>query len=252
MLDIFETSIPQLTGKEARKIYVYVPDMEGNFPVLYMFDGQNLFDDNEATFGKSWGLKDYLDENEIPLMIVAVECNHHDEKEKVGGRLSEYSPFDFSDPEWGDIKGRGKITMDFYVDELKAYIDDNYPTLPERRFTFISGSSMGGLMTLYALCEYNDVFSRGASLSPSVSFAPDKVLDMINNTKFNKNTVLYMDYGEKEIKYRNTRQVYAKVTETLINKKVLLDSRIVPKGEHNEASWQRAIPFFIETLFYRL
>ena len=252
MLEVFKTDIPQLTGKEKRKIYVYVPDQEGRFPVLYMFDGHNLFDDEEATYGKSWGLKDYLDYNDVPLIVVGVECNHHPEKYRYGGRLSEYSPFDFSDPEWGNIKGRGKLTMDFFVNELKPYIDDNYPTLPQRRFTFISGSSMGGLMTLYALSEYNDVFSRGAALSPSLIFAPEKVMDMIEKTKYRKNTVLYMDYGENEIRYLNTREIYGDVTSALIKKKVLLDSRIVPKGDHNEASWERAVPFFMETLFYRL
>lgn len=252
MLEVFKTDIPQLTGREKRKIYVYVPDQEGRFPVLYMFDGHNLFDDEEATYGKSWGLKDYLDYNDVPLIVVGVECNHHPEKYRYGGRLSEYSPFDFSDPEWGNIKGRGKLTMDFFVNELKPYIDDNYPTLPQRRYTFISGSSMGGLMTLYALSEYNDVFSRGAALSPSLIFAPEKVMDMIEKTKYRKNTVLYMDYGENEIRYLNTREIYGDVTSALIKKKVLLDSRIVPKGDHNEASWERAVPFFMETLFYRL
>lgn len=252
MLEVFKTDIPQLTGREKRKIYVYVPDQEGRFPVLYMFDGHNLFDDEEATYGKSWGLKDYLDYNDVPLIIVGVECNHHPEKYRYGGRLSEYSPFDFSDPEWGNIKGRGKLTMDFFVNELKPYIDDNYPTLPQRRYTFISGSSMGGLMTLYALSEYNDVFSRGAALSPSLIFAPEKVMDMIEKTKYRKNTVLYMDYGENEIRYLNTREIYGDVTSALIKKKVLLDSRVVPKGDHNEASWERAVPFFMETLFYRL
>ena len=252
MLEVFKTDIPQLTGREKRKIYVYVPDQEGRFPVLYMFDGHNLLDDEEATYGKSWGLKDYLDYNDVPLIVVGVECNHHPEKYRYGGRLSEYSPFDFSDPEWGNIKGRGKLTMDFFVNELKPYIDDNYPTLPQRRYTFISGSSMGGLMTLYALSEYNDVFSRGAALSPSLIFAPEKVMDMIEKTKYRKNTVLYMDYGENEIRYLNTREIYGDVTSALIKKKVLLDSRIVPKGDHNEASWERAVPFFMETLFYRL
>lgn len=252
MLEIFETDIPQLTRKEKRNVYVYVPEQEGNFPVLYMFDGHNLFYDSEATYGKSWGMLKFLEENDVPLIVVGVECNHHDEKYRYGGRLSEYSPFDFSDPEWGDIKGRGKITMDWFVNELKPYIDDNFPTLPDRKFTFISGSSMGGLMTLYALCEYNDVFSRGAALSPSIIFAPDRVLKMIEKTKFRKNTILYMDYGENEIKYSNTREVYADVTAALINKKVLVDSRIVPKGEHNEATWEQAIPFFMETLFFKL
>lgn len=252
MLEIFETDIPQLTKKEKRNVYVYVPEQEGNFPVLYMFDGHNLFYDSEATYGKSWGMLKFLEENEVPLIVVGVECNHHDEQHRYGGRLSEYSPFDFEDPEWGKIKGRGKITMDWFVNELKPYIDDNYPTLPSRKFTFISGSSMGGLMTLYAISEYNDVFSRGASLSPSVTFAPDKVMEMIKKTKYRKNTILYMDYGENEIKYENTREVYADVTAALINKKVLVDSRIVPKGNHNEATWEQAIPFFMETLFFKL
>ncbi|MBR0461619.1 MAG: alpha/beta hydrolase [Erysipelotrichaceae bacterium] len=252
MLDIFKTDIPQLTKKEKRKVYVYVPDYEGQFPVLYMFDGHNLFDDEEATYGKSWGMLKFLEENEVPLIVVGVECNHHPENHRYGGRLSEYSPFDFDDPDFGKIKGRGRITMDWYTKELKPYIDDNYPTLAERRYTFIAGSSMGGLMTLYALSEYNDVFSRGAALSPSLIFAPEKVTDMIEKTKYHRNTILYMDYGENEIKYRNTREVYGDVTAALIKKKVLLDSRIVPKGNHNEASWEKAIPFFMETLFYRL
>ena len=252
MLDIFETTIPQLTGDEERKVYVYVPDEKGEYPVLYMFDGQNLFDDEEASYGKSWGLLKYMEESETPLIIVGVECNHHDEKEKCGGRLSEYSPFNFGDPEWGYIKGRGRKTMNWFVKELKPYIDANYPTLPEREYTFISGSSMGGLMTLYAMCSYGKYFSRGAALSPSIGFAPDKVLGMIEKTRFRRGTVLYMDYGEREIGYMNTREVYGKVAAALVNKKVLLESRIVPGGEHNEASWEKQVPFFMDVLFYDL
>ncbi|MBR2578082.1 MAG: alpha/beta hydrolase, partial [Erysipelotrichaceae bacterium] len=230
MLDIFKTEIPQLTGKEKRKVYVYVPDWEDRFPVLYMFDGHNLFDDEEATYGKSWGMLKYLEENRVPLIVVGVECNHHPEKHRYGGRLSEYSPFDFADQHFGKVKGRGRITMDFYVRELKPYIDDNYPTMPDRRYTFIAGSSMGGLMTLYALSEYNDVFARGAALSPSIAFAPDSVMEMIYKARYRRNTVLYMDYGENEIGYWNTRELYGQVTSALISKKVLLESRIVPKG----------------------
>ena len=194
----------------------------------------------------------YLEESKVPLMVVGVECNHHGEEEKGGGRLSEYSPFNFEDPDWGRIRGRGKITMDWFVNELKPYIDDNYPTLKGRKHTFIAGSSMGGLMTLYALSKYNDTFSRGCALSPSISFSPDKVLNLIRRAKYQKDTVLYRDYGENEINYRNTRKVYAEVCAALINKKVLLESRIVPNGDHCEASWERQIPFFIDTLFYNL
>ena len=252
MLEVFKTDIPELTGKEKRKVYVYVPDQEGRFPVLYMFDGHNLFDDEEATYGKSWGMLEYLEETQLPLMVVGVECNHHPEKHRYGGRLSEYSPFDFSYPRVGTIKGRGKITMEWYTKALKPYIDDNYPTLPERKYTFIAGSSMGGLMTLYALSEYNDVYSRGAALSPSLSFDPEAVLQMISKTRYRKNTVLYMDYGEKEMKQHKAERDFAEVSKALIEKKVLLESRIVPKGEHCEASWERQIPFFMDVLFYDL
>ncbi|MBR4422482.1 MAG: alpha/beta hydrolase [Erysipelotrichaceae bacterium] len=252
MVDIFKVSIKKLTGREKRKVYVYVPDYEGTFPVLYMFDGHNLFFDEEASFGRSWRLKDYLDENRVPLVVVGVECNHHDEKEKCGGRLSEYSPFDFDDPHWGEIKGRGEITMEWIVKELKPYIDDNYPVFSDRKHTFISGSSMGGLMTLYALSRYNDVFSRGASLSPSISFAPEEVKEMIRKTRYHRSTVLYMDYGERELPYMNARKYFGEVSDLLIEKKVLLTSRIVPGGKHNEASWEKAIPFFMEVLFYKL
>lgn len=252
MLDVFETSIPQLTGDEKRKVYVYVPDDGDAYPVLYMFDGQNLFSDEEASYGKSWGLLKYLEESETPLMVVGVECNHHSETVAPGGRLSEYSPFDFNDPDWGSVKARGKITMDWFTKELKPYIDDNYPSLPQREYTFIAGSSMGGLMTIYALCRYGKYFSRGAALSPSVGFSPEKVMDMIEKARFRKDSVLYMDYGEKEISYRNTREVFSRVAAKLIEKKVLLECRIVPDGEHNEASWEKQIPFFMDTLFYGL
>ena len=252
MLEIFKSDIPALTGKEKRRIYVYVPDYEGTFPVLYMFDGHNVFLDEDATYGKSWGMLDFLDENNVPLIVVGVECNHHDEKHRYGGRLSEYSPFDFFDPEYGDIKGRGHITMEWMTKELKPYIDDNYPTLSDRKHTFICGSSMGGLMTIYALSEYNDIFSKGAALSPSILFSPDKVKNMINSTRYRKNTVLYMDCGEKEIRHYNGLDIYAEISELLIKKKVLLNTRIVPKGEHNEATWEKQIPIFMEILFYDL
>ena len=97
MYQQWEITIPELTGDERRSAYVYVPDGaavddERRYPVLYMFDGQNLFRDADASFGKSWGLLEYLTCNNVPLIVAAIECNHHDEGDTCGGRLSEYSP----------------------------------------------------------------------------------------------------------------------------------------------------------------
>ena len=70
--------IPELTGDAIRQGYLYLPESYGEdplrrYPVLYMFDGHNVFFDSDATYGKSWGMKEYMDRTETPLIIVAVE-----------------------------------------------------------------------------------------------------------------------------------------------------------------------------------
>lgn len=252
MVDEWEIQIPALTGDRKRKAYVYLPvDYEYNeerrYPVMYMFDGHNLFFDGEATFGKSWGLKDYLDKTRTPLIIAAVECSH------VGNeRLSEYSPVDFIYRNGEKIKGRGRKYMDWLVNVFKPYIDDKLRTLPDRANTAIGGSSMGGLMTVYALAKYNRYFSRGAALSPSLWVENGAVPEFVLKSKFGRDTYLYTDYGSKEFSNHDVqRKVFKDTCATLIEKKVFLTSRIVPYGTHSEASWERQIPFFMPALgFY--
>lgn len=253
MIDVFDVTMPKLTGDRPRRAYVYVPDFAAGepgtrLPVLYMFDGHNLFFDEDATYGKSWGLKEFLEDSEAPLIVAAAECNHDPDN----ARLREYCPFCADMPHAGHIKGRGKATMDWYVEEFKPYVDANYPTLPDRRHTFAAGSSMGGLMTLYAVLRYNQVFSRGAALSPSIWFGRDKLETMIRNARVGRDTVLYMDYGQREMDHRGMEAWYGAVTAMLMEKKISVTSRIVPGGTHNEASWERQLPFFINTLLYEL
>ena len=250
----WKITIPALTGDEERKAYVYVPDIafsdaDLRFPVLYMFDGHNLFSDAEASYGKCWGMLRYFTEHDVPLIIAALECNHHAEDEPCGGRMSEYSPFDFTVPRLGTIRGRGNLTMDYIVGEFKPFIDENYPTLPDREHTFIGGSSMGGLMTLYALAAYGGTFARGAALSPSIGFSPREVKALLRAADFD-GTVLYMDMGEREMRGSRARAAFGEVTSLLMKKGVLTVSRIVPGGIHSEVSWERQIPFFLNTLLY--
>lgn len=252
MVDRWDITIPELTGDETRSAYVYLPDAyfedpESRFPVLYMFDGHNLFFDEEATYGKSWGLGEYLEWTQTPLIIAAVECNHHPDN----GRLSEYSPFDFKTRNFGQVWGRGRITMEWMVNVFKPEIDENFRTLPEREYTFISGSSMGGLMSLYAVLEYNHVFSRAAALSPSLWLARGNVEQLIRDARLDPFTVIYMDYGSEEFgNHQGMLRQFSKVTSMLMNRRIMVESRIVPGGTHCEASWERQIPFFMNTLFY--
>ena len=80
MVKKWSVSYPAVNGVEQRRVYVYLPTMyeadpERRYPVLYMFDGQNVFFDADATYGKSWGVADYLDYTDTPLIVAAVECN---------------------------------------------------------------------------------------------------------------------------------------------------------------------------------
>lgn len=243
---------PAYTGVEDRQLYIYLPegydeDYERRYPVLYMFDGQNLFLDEDATYGKSWGLLNYLEESGTQLIVVAVECNTNPEN----GRLSEYSPWDFNDSTFGPVVGRGRETLEWFTKELKPVIDDNFRTLPDRRNTFIAGSSMGGLMSLYAVFCYNKYFSRCAALSPSLWVNYEGLRKMVRNTRIAPNTMVYMDYGSKEMgNWPGMRNGFTKMVEVLLKKPVFLNSRIVPHGNHSEASWERQLAFAIHSLMY--
>ena len=203
MIKKWSMSYPAVNGTEQRRAYVYLPTMyeaqpERRFPVLYMFDGQNVFFNEDATYGKSWGVADYLDYTDTPLIVAAIECNAGANNE----RLVEYSPYRFDDPTYGHFDGKGQATMSWFIHRFKPLIDQNFRTLPDRANTFIGGSSMGGLMSLYALLQYNDTYSRAAALSPSIWVAPDKLSGLVGRAKLAPGTVLYMDYGSREMQPR--------------------------------------------------
>lgn len=253
MLEQWNVTIPALTGDAERRAYIYLPDFlqtdpNLRLPVLYMFDGHNLFFDEEATYGKSWGMLEYMERTKTPLIIAAVECNHGWNNE----RLKEYCPFTCDMPVAGHIRGRGHTTMEWLVHDFKPYVDEHYPTLPDRETTFIGGGSMGGLMSLYAITEYNRYFSRCAALSPSLWFAWDRMEKMLGGHRIRRGTVVYMDYGERELYRRGMAEEFGHATALLMRQGALVTSRLVPNGDHNEASWEKQIPFFMSVLFYEL
>ncbi len=203
MVNRHKIQIPERPGRK-RGIFIFIFRIPmtgtGNDIILflYMFDGHNVFFDSDATYGKCWGMKEYMDHTNTQVIIVAVECNHSPDN----GRLKEYAPFSFHDARCGSITAKGAITMDWMVHTLKPQIDRDLRTLSDREHTFIAGSSMGGLMSLYAVAQYNSVFGRAAALSPSVWTNVDKLEQLIRRTKIRQNTVIYMDYGSVELEQR--------------------------------------------------
>ncbi len=166
--------LPQLGGR-ARRVWLYLPPgyARGHqrYPVLYLQDGQNVFDDATA-FAGEWGVDETLNrlaatgQRPVPGIVVAVDN---------GGerRLDEYSPWANAEYKKG---GEGEQYVDFLALTLKPYIDAHYRTRPDAAHTAIAGSSMGGLIALYAGLKYPAVFGRVGVFSPAIWFAKDSLL----------------------------------------------------------------------------
>lgn len=248
MIKKWKVKIPELSGNMERNAYIYLPDdyltSGKRYPVLYMFDGHNVFFDEDATYGKSWGMGEYMVSSGKQLIIVAVECNHG-----LNKRQEEYSPVDLQFPDSGLIPGRGKVYMDWMVNTLKPYIDETYPTLTDRLHTSLAGSSMGGLMSLYGVCEYNHVFSKAACVSPSFWVAKDKVLDIVTKADIATDSRVYIDYGSVELpNHTRSSEALIAVARMLLTRRVNVTFKIVPGGIHSESSWEKQIPVFMDYL----
>ena len=249
MVKKWMVTIPKLSGDKTRRAYIYLPasyqkDPKRRYPVMYMFDGHNVFFDSDATYGKSWGMAKYLDKTRKQLIVVAVECNH-----EGNSRLQEYSPFTFDNAALGKIRGRGNTFMQWLVGTLKPYIDAHYRTMPDRHNTILCGSSMGGLMALYGACAYNRYFQKAACLSPSLWVDSGKVLEFVAKANMRKDTCIYMDYGSEEMfNHAANSECLLSTSHMLLTKRVCLALRVVPGGNHSEASWEKQIPIFMDCL----
>lgn len=249
MVKKWNVTIPKLSGDKTRRAYIYLPasydkEPQKRYPVMYMFDGHNVFFDADATYGKSWGMNKYMERSKRDLIIVAVECNHEGNR-----RLVEYSPMSYENATMGRIRGKGNVYMNWLVNTLKPYIDENYRTLPDRTNTILCGSSMGGLMALYGVTVYNHVFQRAACLSPSIWVSPGKVLEIIARSHIRRDTCVYMDYGSEEMfNHAANAESLISTAHLLLTKRVNLALRVVPGGNHSEASWEKQIPVFMDCL----
>lgn len=243
-----EIEIPYLKTK--RKLHIFLPDKikkEERFPVFYMFDGHNLFLDEDATYGKSWNLLQYFTEHNIRCMIVGVECNH-----KGNQRLREFSPYSFQDDIWGNVKASGKEFLKWMTTDLKQYIDTHYPTLPDREHTYLGGSSMGGLMSVYGGSIHSDIYSKSACLSPFYDHVLKRLIRDLNKIDSLNDSTFYISFGRHE--WRTKRALSHGVEENLQVMRVLTSKgaacymHCYEFGYHNEASWEAEIPNFLHDL----
>lgn len=239
-----------------RKIWVYLPasyaSSHKKYPVLYMFDGHNLFFDEVATYGKCWGIREYLDKSGLDLIVVGQDCNH------IGnGRMDEYCPFrPVKIKGWEDTQKKGDITAEWFVNVLKPAIEKRYRVSSARNHVGIGGSSMGGLMTDYMAARYSDVYSKFACISPATEFAYKRSLSLIRTSKINPKTRIYRSFGAEEVKSRKTEMKMISrlmdLSNAFADHGCLVHNRIIVNGGHNEATWETIVPEMIAFLFPEL
>jgi predicted alpha/beta superfamily hydrolase len=234
--------IPQLN--RYRKIWIYLPSSYNKtknktYPVLYMHDGQNLFNEQTSAFGMEWGVDECLDTlaTQLNKECIVVGIDNGGDR-----RMTEYNPYD--DAKYG--KGEGKQYIEFIATTLKTYVDNHYRTLKDANHTFIAGSSMGGLISMYALVEYPDVFGAAGIFSPAFWMAPQLYTD-VADVKWQKKFRIYFYAGQKE---NNTmvRDMLRMVNVIKQKNCCELQDVTFPLGQHNENYWREEFDDFYRWL----
>jgi predicted alpha/beta superfamily hydrolase len=249
-VEIISDNFPLRKLGKTRRIWVYTPSdyltSTKKYAVMYMHDGQNLFDELTGPFGE-WGVDECLDtmtkKLNLDLIIVGIDNGLSD-------RLSEYSPYDFKvKPDevnvW-DVKGSGTEYLESLVYDLKPYIDSVYRTKKDSRNTSISGSSMGGLISLYAIMRYPDVFGSAGVFSPAFWTNMEALKKEINaNSRKDWKGNVYMIAGELEgKKYTDNMEEISELLKRNGKKEII--SRKIKNGQHNEIFWRTEFPSLVK------
>lgn len=228
-----------------RQLRVYLPPDYGrsqrHYPVLYMFDAQNLFDDATSYAGE-WGVDESLDRlaREDGFAAIVVGIDHGNDR-----RIHELIPY------WNVrfLPNMGTGFVEDLVRTVKPFIDANYRTRPGRADTAILGSSLGGLSADYAIHRYPEVFSKAGVFSPAY-WVSEQPFRMATQAPLPMDSRVYLYMGGKEGEeavplVHRMEQVLRMHPGGPGN----VTLRVVPDAEHNETAWREAFPVAVRWLF---
>jgi predicted alpha/beta superfamily hydrolase len=238
-------TIPGLQRQRTVRLYLppsYGRDAQRRYPVIYMHDGQNLFDDRSAYAGE-WGVDETLDalaaQRGFEAIVVGIDN---------GGthRMQELNPFDH--PRFGP--GEGAAYLAFIVDTLKPWIDARYRTLTDPAHTAVIGSSMGGLISETAIRRYPGVFGRAGVLSPAYWTADPGIYAEAVARPLAPGARVYYSMGEREgdTMVPDVRRMHA-MAAAQRPEPGAVTLRIVAGADHNEAAWRAELPHVLDFLF---
>ena len=239
-VNTFTIEAPQL--KTHKKIWVYLPkeyqNSKNSYSVIYMHDAQNLFDASTSFVGE-WKIDESLDSiSDSKAIVVGIE--HGNER-----RIEELTPYPHE--KYGG--GKGEDYINFIKNTLKPHIDITYRTLPDAKHTGIFGSSLGGLISLYAAIKYPETFGNAGLFSSAFWINKKQITEFIKNSTIDSNSKFYFLVGSKEGEttedaYQMVQDQYA-IVELLKTKGALetnIVDKVVPNGKHNETLWSTNFP----------
>lgn len=227
-----------------RVLYVYLPPSyittTQSYPVLYMHDGQNLFDETLSYAGE-WQVDETLENlsaEGVEFIVVGIPNAEED-------RAKEYTPY--IHPQFGG--GQGDAYLKFLVEEVKPLIDAEFRTQLDRSATGLMGSSLGGLISLYGLFQYPEVFSFAGAMSPAFWFNKPEIFDFITDADA-VGGAIYMDVGSNETPdnlemsqfyvddFLRMKQILQEKGYTDHNFSTFLDEDAI----HHEREWAKRLP----------
>ena len=237
--------MPQL-GR-SRRIWIYLPEeyehTRKRYPVLYMHDGQNVFEDSSSYSGE-WGVDEALDTLGAQWgssIVVAIDNGTYQ-------RLNEYCPYDFDlsgiAANYKSGKGEGKQYVDFIVKTLMPFIEKQYRVKKGKKNTTIAGSSMGGLISMYAILAYPKVFGTAGVFSPAFWVGPSIFKDIQQKGHQVKGRIFfYAGMQEGESMVPNTLKAFEEMKKV---SKAGMTVIIRAQGLHNEQRWREEFPGFYQ------
>lgn len=236
-------AIPQL--HRTRRIWAYLPPdyktSTKRYSVLYMQDGQNLFDAATSAYGE-WGVDEILDSlyQRGAQDVIVIGIDNGEDK-----RINEYNPY--NNDKYG--KGEGKKYVKFLVNTLKPFIDTHFRTIPDAAHTGIAGSSMGGLISFYAWLKYPNIFGKAGIFSPSFWIAP-QINKEIHLTNQHKQGKIFFIAGEAEstTMISDMKSIYDELLQQGMPAS-RMQIKAVPGAQHNEVYWHEEFPGVFLWLF---
>jgi len=245
------------TTRDNRTIRILLPKdyekTEIRYPVLYVHDGQNCFEDETSYSGHSWGFAEIirnLKEKGLIEELIVVGIDNSDL------RLFEYSPWENKNEivifEKFKVGGMGDLYADYVVNHVKPLIDRKYRTLTDYQSSSIAGSSMGAYISCYIASKYPDVFQNVGIFSLSSWFNESDLLDFLRHANLRHDQRYFISIGDKESsdpKIPEFNQIYLNNSRNLKN--LLLEKNIndlyyiETHDIHNELAWRKLVPNFL-------